>query len=1327
MASGSDPALFKFVPSQQDCEHFLEAVYAGNERVIKNTLVGGIDVNAVSMKDGTTPLMIAACKGRPEIVSLLLRGGADVHQCNKDGYTALMMAAGYGNSTVVFQLLANGADVNYCNKTHENALVVAVSRGHSVVVSQLLAAGADVNHLNREGSNMLHLAATAGQDAVVAYLLAEGADINHINKDGFTPLMMAAGKGSVAVLTQLLAAGRTFKNPYALASGVNVNYANKEGNTALLLGVHQGDDEVVRELILSGANVNHINKNGLTALTVAAIQGHAKIVKILINHGADVNHQTPDGLDALMVACNKNHSRIVSLLLRADADITHRDKSGMTALMNAMSHGLDTIVFHLLLSGYYSPDHVEEAMMMMLDEQSQAIFPTLIKTCGEMLDPLVRRLLDYETTPPHRKLIILQRMCVADPKLFLPALNRQRCVSHLIELIRNPDYNNNDAVVEQSIRIIWEVLSGQQKIVAEKAINQLLDAQGTEVLWSLIDRHTKTNITLALLCVTLLCLLARAPRGQQFLKGEDNQYFFGQEIPRMLTFVKDAKATEAFKKFVRTIEHVLVVYPTMFPSLLEVSMRLSLDLLEIEIMGVLVLAMVGCLETHGDTVRTELRKLPHNNLLNSVVDLLNMAYIQTDVLGQEVSKLAMLTLQHLDRPVAEKAVKRIKRECKTYSETWLPLTIKAYPGLADMYMQLGMEPSAACLAAAMEVGNEEWVQRLREFCYHPMLDVYLDMLGCNKPCVKLVAQFRTERQEQAQAMEAELLAEESEKTPVGKKRKKRRKKPKGKGEKEDTVKGVSEEKEPPVEPAKEEVPKKSVETTVKKMPNVEGAYSRKQKRRQEEAARAKEAAEKAEAAGEDKNTEDSQEASADGEKTQTAEEKSADGEKDAEGEEGSAGPDAEKKEEKKKPNLPWLSRSKRWAQQLEDLACMDPALRRQVDALHMCTKGKDFLIAKGSDGTYVYLGIMNDGTEVAVKRIHEDNFQFMKNECELLRLAELDEEYIIKYKYFTEDETFGYLAMELCEYTLEDYVHRLAEQGELQRLAPKIISQIMKGLQTLHEQPRAILHRDLKPANVLIDVKGRVRLADFGNSRLLEERQTTLYTNTAGTRCWRAKETLDYCSEQACRKESDIQAAGMIAFFVLTGGQHPFGDLEQPFAVEVRIMQGRHDLGPIKDPVASHMLDWMLQEDYTKRPDCNQVLSHPFLWDVDKRVLFLGRVGNEAEVESREANCAVLREINLHKNKICKKDWTQVVDQDLLSEMSKQRRYNSSVGDLLRLIRNSQQHFKDLPREVRERVSDEDFLNLFPSLLPYVYDIIGKSSGTDDDWTQRRNLKMFFN
>ena len=258
-----------------------------------------------------------------------------------------------------------------------------------------------------------------------------------------------------------------------------------------------------------------------------------------------------------------------------------------------------------------------------------------------------------------------------------------------------------------------------------------------------------------------------------------------------------------------------------------------------------------------------------------------------------------------------------------------------------------MEPSAACLAAAMEVGNEEWVQRLREFCYHPMLDVYLDMLGCNKPCVKLVAQFRTERQEQAQAMEAELLAEESEKTTVGKKRKKRRKKPKGKGEKEDAVKGVSEEKEPPVEPAKEEVPKKSVETTVKKMPNVEGAYSRKQKRRQEEAARAKEAAEKAEAADGDKNTEDSQEASADGEKTQAAEEKSADGEKDAEEVEDSAGPDAEKMEEKKKPNLPWLSRSKRWSQQLEDLACMDPALRRQVDALHMCTKGKDFLIAKG--------------------------------------------------------------------------------------------------------------------------------------------------------------------------------------------------------------------------------------------------------------------------------------------------------------------------------------------------------------------------------------------
>ena len=46
----------------------------------------------------------------PEIVAMLLEGGADVNAVNDDGTTALMCAAGYGEAGIVAQLLGGGAN-----------------------------------------------------------------------------------------------------------------------------------------------------------------------------------------------------------------------------------------------------------------------------------------------------------------------------------------------------------------------------------------------------------------------------------------------------------------------------------------------------------------------------------------------------------------------------------------------------------------------------------------------------------------------------------------------------------------------------------------------------------------------------------------------------------------------------------------------------------------------------------------------------------------------------------------------------------------------------------------------------------------------------------------------------------------------------------------------------------------------------------------------------------------------------------------------------------------------------------------------------------------
>src|SRR5262245_992135 len=62
---------------------------------------------------------------------------------------------------------------------------------------------------------------------------------------------------------------------------------------------------------------------------------------------------------------------------------------------------------------------------------------------------------------------------------------------------------------------------------------------------------------------------------------------------------------------------------------------------------------------------------------------------------------------------------------------------------------------------------------------------------------------------------------------------------------------------------------------------------------------------------------------------------------------------------------------------------------------------------------------------------------------------------------------------------------RLLEQGS--RLSPRealqIIPQICDALQYAHDE--GVVHRDIKPENVLVDRKGRVKIADFGLARIL--------------------------------------------------------------------------------------------------------------------------------------------------------------------------------------------------------------------------------------------------
>ncbi|MBB4930843.1 serine/threonine-protein kinase [Lipingzhangella halophila] len=141
------------------------------------------------------------------------------------------------------------------------------------------------------------------------------------------------------------------------------------------------------------------------------------------------------------------------------------------------------------------------------------------------------------------------------------------------------------------------------------------------------------------------------------------------------------------------------------------------------------------------------------------------------------------------------------------------------------------------------------------------------------------------------------------------------------------------------------------------------------------------------------------------------------------------------------------------------------------------------------------------------------------------------------------DQGHVFLAMEYVPgSTLRD---QLSERG---RLAPQsalqIMAAVLAALGSAHQA--GIAHRDVKPENVLLTRDGRVKVADFGLARAVEDSQQgqTKTGTVMGTAAYLAPEQIEHGASDA---RSDVYAAGIMLYELLTGSQPHTG--ENPIAV----------------------------------------------------------------------------------------------------------------------------------------------------------------------------------
>src|SRR5215472_1413312 len=157
-------------------------------------------------------------------------------------------------------------------------------------------------------------------------------------------------------------------------------------------------------------------------------------------------------------------------------------------------------------------------------------------------------------------------------------------------------------------------------------------------------------------------------------------------------------------------------------------------------------------------------------------------------------------------------------------------------------------------------------------------------------------------------------------------------------------------------------------------------------------------------------------------------------------------------------------------------------------------------------------------------------------------LARLSHPNIVAVHDFGEAGPFFYLLMEFVDGVNLRQALRAGRFSPPQALA--LVPKICDALQYAHEE--GVLHRDIKPENLLLDTRGRVKIADFGIAKLMGEAKDITLTasgSAVGTPHYMAPEQLE--RPQEVDQRADVYSLGVVFYEMLTG-ELPIGRFAPP-------------------------------------------------------------------------------------------------------------------------------------------------------------------------------------
>ncbi|CAI9113198.1 OLC1v1013764C1 [Oldenlandia corymbosa var. corymbosa] len=270
-------------------------------------------------------------------------------------------------------------------------------------------------------------------------------------------------------------------------------------------------------------------------------------------------------------------------------------------------------------------------------------------------------------------------------------------------------------------------------------------------------------------------------------------------------------------------------------------------------------------------------------------------------------------------------------------------------------------------------------------------------------------------------------------------------------------------------------------------------------------------------------------------------------------------------------------------------------------AITMADLEKVQVLGHGNGGTVYKVRHKRTSAIYALKVMHSDSEPNTRRQIfqEINILRRTDSPYVVKC-HGVFDLPAGDMAI-LMEYMDRGTLESLMKSGVVfgEETIAKIAHQVVQGLEHIHA--RKITHRDLKPSNLLVDGKMRVKIADFGVSKIMC-RTLDPCNSYVGTCAYMSPERFDpdtYGKDGTYNGYAgDIWSLGL-TLLELFMGHFPYlpeGQRPDWATLMCAICFGEPPCLPATvSGEFRGFIECCLQKDSSKRWTASQLLSHPFL------------------------------------------------------------------------------------------------------------------------------------